>query len=86
MNLRRLRLKPGCAYHAEARMGNVIFTHITFETDGNGRIKSFGGTYTCNSPEMFDERIDLFHFRKILNVTTGESWDETFNILIPSEL
>jgi hypothetical protein len=67
-------------------MGTIIFEHITFETDQGGRMKSFRGTYTCNSPEMFDEMADLFDFRKILNVTTGGSWDERFNISIPSDL
>ena len=76
MDLRRFHLKPGCTYRAKARFGSSVYNAINIQTNENGGIKSFSGTYTCNSPEMFLEMIDLFDFQEILNVTTGESWQE----------
>jgi hypothetical protein len=67
-------------------MGTTVYKAITFETDERGLMKSFAGTFTCNSPEKFYEMADLFHFTKVENVTTGESWNEIFSVSIPSSL
>jgi hypothetical protein len=70
MRLQSIRLKPNCSYLAVGRCGSNIYNKITLETNMEGRIKSFGGTYTLNSPEFADE----FDFTEIQNVTTSESW------------
>lgn len=78
MDIRRFRLKPDCTYRAKARFGSSVYNAINIETDESGRIKSFSGTYTCNSVERFNEMIDMFDFQEIRNVITGESWQEGF--------
>jgi hypothetical protein len=70
MHLRNIHLKPNCSYRAECQRGNVTYDKIAFETDGTGRIKTFSGTYSCNSPEFAGE----YDYTKIQNITTGESW------------